>query len=190
MHIDQLQIGHAKLFLTPLCTPQANCPKRKRELETEAVGRLLIAAELSPSLLRHTSQGAPYIDSSHAPFISISHSKGLAAIALSPSPVGIDIERIGPRTTTILARITQPRERHMLTLPIDAAQATRVWCAKEAAFKLYSSQAKTITDITLTTCSITQAQSETPQPARIEFREIGEYVLAIATPLVTNRQGT
>ncbi|WP_424964730.1 beta-ketoacyl synthase N-terminal-like domain-containing protein [Dinoroseobacter sp. S375] len=80
-----------------------------------------------------------------APLISIAH-KGAQAIAVAADParyagVGVDLERVAPRTPAFLDTAFTAPERAMIAAQTDpAAQArmsTRLWCAKEAVGKSF-----------------------------------------------------
>lgn len=116
-----------------------------REKEQKAV-RELVAAMLQyktsigessrtdePVEITHEESGKPVLDGWH---ISISHTKGYAAVLLSKShEVGIDIEYVSERVKRIADRFLRPDEQ--------AESVTDLllhWCAKEAIYKLYSEQ--------------------------------------------------
>ena len=76
---------------------------------------------------------------------SLSHTQGAVAVAISDSPVGIDIEEIKERDITALSRraLTE-REREELDASPPEDRLTRfyeIWCKKEAYFKTLGSAA-------------------------------------------------
>lgn len=114
-----------------------------REKEQKAV-RELVAAMLQyktsigessrtdePVEITHEESGKPVLDGWH---ISISHTKGYAAVLLSKShEVGIDIEYVSERVKRIADRFLRPDEQAENTTDLLLH-----WCAKEAIYKLYS----------------------------------------------------
>ena len=86
----------------------------------------------NPPIILYREDGSPYIENGNS--ISISHTKGYAAVMISGSTAcGIDIELISGRALRI-------RERYMNSTDLDSfsgtdADATLCWSAKETAFK-------------------------------------------------------
>ena len=80
--------------------------------------------------------------SSHGLHFNLTHSQGVAIIAVSPGrPIGVDVERIRPDFAgeEIAARFFSPREQAMLSaLPADQRIESffRCWTRKEAFIKL------------------------------------------------------
>ena len=113
-----------------------------RRTEWLAVRVLLAHILGSDKEIAYHPSGKPYlVDGSY--HISISHTKGYAAIAYHSSrEVGIDIERISSRVERIADRFTHASEmaymnecdahEHLMRLLIN-------WSAKEALYKLYDS---------------------------------------------------
>lgn len=151
--------------------------------QREAVLKLIEVAGHNPYSLRHTAEGRPFLDGCDSVYISISHCGNHAAIALSSSPVGIDIEAVSPRTLCVIERITTEYERaSVFPTTLNEELATRIWCAKESAFKLNGTQAGTITDITLSALNDNVALTASPFPSRIILKPINTYILAVAHP--------
>ncbi len=70
-------------------------------------------------------------------FINVSHTDGLAVGALSPAPVGVDVEATGRDPSKALERLMSERDRENLAKfpkPLDArlSPALILWTAKEA----------------------------------------------------------
>jgi phosphopantetheinyl transferase len=86
--------------------------------------------------LDYSAIGAP---KSAKGFVSLSHSGMYAAAAFSATtPVGLDLEKISDRTARLYDRFMPPNSP---PLPEKAAiphLPTYIWCAKEAAYKLYA----------------------------------------------------
>lgn len=88
----------------------------------------------------YTSQGKPEIfdESAH---ISISHTRGWVAVAVSSRPIGIDVERWSARPLRAAARFLSERERDWLSASDGAADAaTLLWSAKEAVYKMLGAE--------------------------------------------------
>lgn len=96
----------------------------------------------------HEESGKPILKDWH---ISISHTKGYAAVLLSKNhEVGIDIEYVSERVKRIADRFLRPDEQAENTIDLLLH-----WCAKEAVYKLYSEQ-----DLTFQQMKIVDLQSE------------------------------
>lgn len=120
-----------------------------RRAEQEAVARILAAEFPGVPTGRHLS-GLPWIEGA---YISIAHSRDTAVVAVSDTPVGIDIEYPRAQLARVATRFLSPAEQQACTTP---AQLLSAWTAKEAAYKAIHSllgptcPVKVITDITLT----------------------------------------
>ena len=83
-------------------------------------------------IVQHHESGKPFLDDGR--YISISHTKGYAALMLSNDhPVGIDIEYRSNRVAKIAHMFLRDDET-----PSSVDEQLLVWCAKEAAYKLFS----------------------------------------------------
>jgi len=83
-----------------------------------------------PIVLPHQSNKVPA-----GLYLSISHKNHIAAAVVAAGPVGIDIERIEPRTPEFANLAFTAAERALLGAEDEAAGLTRLWVAKEAAAK-------------------------------------------------------
>ena len=108
------------------------CTNEGRQREFLSVRALLSVMTGDDTLvIAHEPSGKPTLTGWH---ISISHTKGFAALILSPSqPVAVDIEQRSDRVRRIASRFIRPDEQagsieRMLTL----------WSAKETLYKLHS----------------------------------------------------
>lgn len=117
----------------------------RRILEVLAVRRAL--CELcygEEQQVLYDAEGRPFLSSPFVapsgevfPHIAISHTDRYAAVALSPVPVGIDIERRGNRVERVVSHFLKPSEVAVLLLSSDYTLALHLaWSAKEAAFKI------------------------------------------------------
>lgn len=109
-----------------------------RKLQWLAV-RALIKTILKgdPARIIYNSNGKPHLGLSDTA-ISISHTAGFAAIALSEAiEPGIDIELVQPRLRKIAGRFLNEAEQERLPeVPADE-QLCMFWCIKEAVFKIH-----------------------------------------------------
>ena len=107
-----------------------------RKAEWLAVRLLLRDLIGTETVISYNDCGAPYLPDSPN-FISISHSKGFAAVILSPDkPVGIDIEYISERVHRIKSRFLNEVELKLLGNHPTTNDLLICWSAKETAFKM------------------------------------------------------
>ncbi len=117
-----------------------------RIIERMAVHALLMAMDgLSPSrrlpVIGHDEAGKPLLDDGR--YLSVSHTKGYAALMLSDNhPVGVDIEYVSDRVGKIAHMFLRDDERFS---SINGQLV--VWCAKEAAYKLFSADKLTFSEM-------------------------------------------
>lgn len=106
---------------------------QKKQREFLAIRHLLQQAQLPTTALYYTPEGKPQLEEQ---YISISHSHDFVMIALSPRPVGIDIERCTPRILRLAPRFTPwqaPPDMDELT---QIQAYTQLWTIKEALYKI------------------------------------------------------
>ena len=106
---------------------------QKKQREFLAIRHLLRQAQLHTTALYYTPEGKPQLEEQ---YISISHSQNFVMIALSPRPVGIDIERCTPRILRLAPRFTPwqaPPDMDELT---QIQAYTQLWTIKEALYKI------------------------------------------------------
>jgi len=122
-----------------------------------------------PRTLDYAPDGRPYIPGDDR-FISISHSHGYVAMALSAAPVGIDLELSGDRAWALRKKFLAPAELSALEGCFSPFMGQRValsaWTAKEAAFKYYAHHIplKTVTDVELSQFSLTACHAASSVP--------------------------
>ena len=94
--------------------------------------RLLAQLGIEDTIVRLPS-GQPVLENGTA-FISIAHCEDYAVCAVSPRPVGIDIERIRPVKPGMAERICTVEE--LSYVQADETRFFEVWTGKEAYFKM------------------------------------------------------
>ena len=112
--------------------------KRKSELHRKsylAILQLLKLLRISTELLHYDKIGAPYLTDGR--FISISHSKDIAAVVISSTSVGIDLEHYKYKIKRISPRFLHTSEIKKPVEMDDIVYLTQIWTAKEALYKLY-----------------------------------------------------
>lgn len=192
----------------PLCTPelqQAVCGNpsadaASREIRSTARMAERLAAQLvlrqilgKGVMIGHNADGSPFIGKSadYEPEtdsralclrLSVSHTAGVIALALSPRPVGIDIERWDGRALRLASRYLQPLEIRQLMQPTDMA-ATLYWSAKEAVYKYFND--KTLCDFRLIQLqphahAWLSARTRQAPPLPVYYRYFKTFVLTAA----------
>jgi len=106
---------------------------RKREwLSIRVLIKELLGEEKE---ILYNSLGKPYL-SDNSYYISISHTKGYAALILNKeNEVAIDIERITPRIENIRERFVNEEEEKALSQTNELIHLLLYWSAKESLFK-------------------------------------------------------
>lgn len=110
----------------------------KRKVERLSVRVLLrLAFPAVRSAVTYDRDGRPMLEASGLD-VSFSHTTGYAAVALSASRVGIDVERLDGRALRLVSRFMNDDERACLELsPNPEADAVMIWSAKEVAYKIF-----------------------------------------------------
>lgn len=132
-------------------------------------------------LIDHDEAGKPLLRDGRC--LSVSHTKGYAALMLSENrPVGVDIEFVSDRVGKIA---------HMFLRDDEQAASTReqlvVWCAKEAAYKLFSADKLAFHEMrvepfclsSLGKVSLTNLKRQTTITLSYQFEQ--DYVLVYTT---------
>jgi len=121
-------------------------PKRRDEwlLSRYAAKRLALARGLPHDV----AIARPRLASGE--WISISHSRGVAAAAIDDAPVGIDVERVRRVAEHITRHFLTDDERAALERCSIANRVLHWWCAKEAVWKQHGGDVKLLRDVPLT----------------------------------------
>ncbi|MDA9572038.1 4'-phosphopantetheinyl transferase superfamily protein [Flavobacteriaceae bacterium] len=111
--------------------------QRKSEIHRKgylAIRQLLRLLGIPPEIHQYDSRGAPYLTDGR--FISISHSQDCAAVVVSSTPVGLDLEHRRVKIKRISSRFLHPSELEHLGHLDQVAYLTQIWTAKEALYKV------------------------------------------------------
>ncbi|MDD4514967.1 4'-phosphopantetheinyl transferase superfamily protein [Massilibacteroides sp.] len=113
------------------------CKSESRKKEWLATRILLKHLLERDEKIAYYSDGAPYVPNSPDLSISISHTKGYAAVYCSRNKtVGVDIEYRGERVQRIKKRFLSEGELAGINLEHETEHLLIHWCAKETLFKL------------------------------------------------------
>ena len=140
--ITDAQRWGALLFGQPGNRPIRLSRLRGRQLAQSMSAELLcreLLSELKPDapfFLDEDERGKPYLPASCL-HISLSHSGGYAAAAVSDTPVGIDLQEVRRISDPVLRRYFSPAERSWIGTEGSADRAIRLWTMKEAYGKLF-----------------------------------------------------
>jgi len=138
--------------------------------------------------LKYNANGKPYLSDGNS--ISITHSKAFAAVAISPNPIGIDLEKYSDKLAKVQSKFVGYETCYLNQNDSDySRKLTRIWCAKEALYKLYSKSGISFKnqflvipfgqqDATLSWV----LDGDLRRCYRTTFIEIEEYSCAITTP--------
>ena len=100
-----------------------------------AIRKLLKSHNIQPLNHKYDKSGAPYLtDGRH---LSISHTKDVAAIAISSQPVGIDLEHYQEKIIRIAPRFLHLKESLDLNMNKNIHYLSQIWTAKEALYKVF-----------------------------------------------------
>ena len=105
----------------------------KKQREFLAIRHLLREAQLPTTTLYYTQEGKPLLEGQ---YISITHSQDFVMIALSLSPIGIDIERCTPRILRLAPRFTPWQAPPDMDESAQIQAYTQLWTIKEALYKI------------------------------------------------------
>ena len=133
--------------LLPLVSPQRReqalrythtfgqfCCLKSYEMLTELLASTPYTLHPTPSFL-YNEHGAPYLE--NGPYFSISHCKQGIAVAVSETPIGIDIETIRPLNEGLVRKTMNDVEQtHIFSSSHPEVEFIRLWTQKEAYVKM------------------------------------------------------
>ncbi len=109
-----------------------------RKQEFLAVRRLIKDVLDIDPIINYLPSGKPVLENSNYN-LSISHTKGFAAIVLSNDiQTGIDIEKSSERIVNVSSRFITAEEEGFIQQNQRQLYYTLLWCLKEAMFKIYN----------------------------------------------------
>ncbi len=116
---------------------------RYRGAAAGALLRLLLAEETGKSPMRFVFQreknGKPYQITDENIDFNISHSGKFAAVAVSDSPIGIDVQTVAVNSERLYKTVLSEREAKAIAAEEEKTISqlfTRFWCRKEAFLKM------------------------------------------------------
>ena len=154
-----------------------------RQKEWLAV-RILCHSLLSePFEIQYQESGKPYLKGTNL-HISISHTKGYAALALSKTPIGIDIETWSSKAMKLKSKFLQESEMQLYLTNKPEDDAVVLWSAKESVYKIQEHQSPNLKDDILIfkkEQSLCAKSNRENQIAQILFYTHPDFVLTSAT---------
>lgn len=87
-------------------------------------------------VIEYSDNGKPFLKQDR-PFISISHTRGYAAVSVSDKPTAIDIEICSDRVVKVANRFVHVDEEEYIQDDHLTEYLTVLWSAKEALYKYY-----------------------------------------------------
>lgn len=89
-----------------------------------------------PPLLEYAENGKPFLKNYSDLHFNISHCRTHIALALSHSPVGIDVESLRRVSPSLIKRVCSDEEQHIISQSSDPdMEFLRLWTRKEAYLK-------------------------------------------------------
>lgn len=144
--------------------------------------RLLLRAVLGSGVeIAYHPTGRPYLRGNVCSNISVSHTDGYVAIALSVQRVGLDVERITLRQLRLRHRFMSPAECEQAERFASPEQAAAIaWSAKEALYKLVDVPGTDLLDgLACEWCSA-QVLRDVQRGNEVLIRMCGDLVIAVA----------
>ena len=110
------------------------CCLKSYEMLTALLASTPYTLNPTPSFL-YNEYGAPYLE--NGPYFSISHCKQGIAVAVSETPIGIDIEAIRPFNEGLMRKTMNSEEQtYILSSLNPEIEFIRLWTQKEAYVKM------------------------------------------------------
>lgn len=153
----------------------------KRRQEYLSVRALLLDALGHECDVFHDEMGKPFLSEEHL-YISISHTKGYAAVLLSPRrEVGLDIEQFSDKIFHVRDKFLRAEEQRIID-STDRIPLLLCWSAKEAIYKLFEGlrpeywEQITIKALDMEQCTI-EADVEDRPSVTLRFRIFPDFVM-------------
>ena len=134
MEIDDNQLDTYSDSLTPNEKERAGLLRHPEKRLEFLASRHLRTELFGLQQIYYSPVGSPFIE--HEGFISLSHTKGLVALAHSPLfNVGLDVESVRAKAVLLHTRFMHPTE-HVFFDAASAHDMSLLWSFKETLFKL------------------------------------------------------
>ena len=151
---ETLNTDEAKDLLPAERYEKFNRLKHKRDKENCLAAYLLLKYALEQEnidsfTIKTGENGKPYLDECNYHF-NISHCKYGVAVAVSPCPIGIDVQEITEYHPSIAKRVFS--EEEVAFMNNDSREFTRLWTLKEAAAKYDGRGISALKDFTFENC--------------------------------------
>ncbi len=174
-----------RIYSAPI--PAGDSPRHEREQQAKQA--LLATTFGEGTILSHDCYGAPYIATFPETHISLSHCNNTCVLAISASPIGVDVETLRPQLAKVAHKFLTAGESKLLDsmtgdLGSKLHHLLKIWTAKEATFKAAKIPGLVLSDITIT-----------PQLTHAETRGLrfdisypymtDQKIIAVATPIAT-----
>ena len=90
--------------------------------------------DIAPDALQYDGAGRPFVPG--GPCVSLSHTREAAAVAVSGTPVGVDVEKIRPIRPGLARRVmSEPEYRWFLSQGQKSEDFFTLWTLKESYYK-------------------------------------------------------
>ncbi len=161
----------------------------KRQTETNSLNIMCSKIFGKDTTIAHTPEGKPMLRNSFTKgiYISITHTTGYYALSVASRPHGIDIEHKSARALRLKDKFLTPQEKVIKLPQFEKPEdnATALWCAKEAAFKTFSSPTLTlINQINLLEEADRQLRAypigQERKKATLNFFQVHDCILAVS----------
>lgn len=133
-------------------------PKRRREWTASRKALKMLAVERGAigeprdGLIESDGESRPHLrdlTTGRSWCVSLSHSRGFAAAAIDHQPIGVDVERVRPLSTSAAHLFLTEAEGYAIQQATIEDALLHSWCAKEAAWKAISAMHETLRSVPL-----------------------------------------
>lgn len=134
---ELLSLLDCKQWYLPFLQQHSRENRRREWLAVRVLLKVLLGREVKIGYLEH---GSPYLPGEYL-HISLSHTKGYAAVLLSENPFpGIDIEYVSERVKKISSRFMSEAELQHVNQACETTHLLLHWSGKETLFKALQQQ--------------------------------------------------
>ncbi len=158
--------------------------------QTEMLSLKIMCSKIfgANATIGHTAEGKPILEgiAGHDIHISVTHTSGYYALSIATVPHGIDIEHKGGKALRIKDKFISTDESliNLSQFRNTEDHATALWCAKEAAFKTFSSPTLTLlNEVKLVSSNdkhlVAHPEAQEGNKATLHFFQIDDCILAV-----------